>query len=147
MRKNHIKASIRGFSLLELITVVFVISLLAGIGRPYLLQSTIAANEKVALTTLRVLLTGQIQYNTRTDNYGSLSQLVSTGIVDESLQDGAKSGYDFSTQNISDIHFEAIAIPSILGRSGDKAFFVDETAVLRYTPDGVPPDGTSPPVQ
>ena len=145
--KEHTQTSFRGFSLLELIIVVFIVAMLGGLSRPYLLQSTIAANEKSALTTLRTLLSGEVQYNVRTTTYGSLADLVSTGIVDETLQDGLKSGYDFSTQNISSDHFEAIAVPLVVGRSGHKGFFVDETAVIRFSDTGTAPDGTSPPIQ
>ena len=145
--KKHTEASFGGFSLLELIVVIFIISIVVGIARPYLLQSTISANERVAITTLRVVLGGEIQYNSRTATYGTLAQLISAGIVDETLQDGAKSGYDFSTQNISDTHFEAIAVPTDVGRSGHKGFFVDETGVLSFTSTGVAPGGTSPPIQ
>lgn len=126
--------------------VVFIIALLGGLSRPYLLQSTMAANEKVALTTLRVLLSGQIQYNVRTTTYATLAQLVSTGLADETLQDGIKSGYDFSTQNITDINFEMIAVPSAIGSTGNKGYFINESTVIRYSANGTAPDSSSPPI-
>ena len=126
--------------------VVFIIALLGGLSRPYLLQSTMAANEKVALTTLRVLLSGQIQYNVRTTTYATLAQLVSTGLADETLQDGIKSGYDFSTQNITDINFEMIAVPSAFGGTGNKGYFINESTVIRYSANGTAPDSSSPPI-
>jgi len=144
--KKHTLGAFRGFSLLELMMVVFIIALLGGLSRPYLLQSTMAANEKVALTTLRVLLSGQIQYNVRTTTYATLAQLVSTGLADETLQDGIKSGYDFSTQNITDINFEMIAVPSAIGSTGNKGYFINESTVIRYSANGTAPDSSSPPI-
>ena len=144
--KKHTLGACRGFSLLELMMVVFIIALLGGLSRPYLLQSTMTANEKVALTTLRVLLSGQIQYNARTTTYATLAQLVSAGLADETLQDGIKSGYDFSTQNITDINFEMIAVPSAIGSTGNKGYFINESTVIRYSANGTAPDSSSPPI-
>jgi hypothetical protein len=126
--------------------VVFIIALLAGLSRPFLLQSTIAANENVALTTMRVILSGQIQHNVRSKSYGTLAQLVNTGLVEKTLQDGIKSGYDFSVSNISNANFELIAIPSAPGSTGNRGFFMDETAVIRFSSDGTAPDKSSPPI-
>ena len=137
----------RGFTLLELLMVVAIIALLGGMSRPFLLRSTMAANEKVALATVRVILMGEVTYNARNALYATLDQLIQHQIVDRSLEDGVKSSYQFSTENVTDTHFEIIAVPDVVGRTGSSGFFTDETSVIRYSADGSTPDTSSPPVQ
>ncbi|MDA2938051.1 prepilin-type N-terminal cleavage/methylation domain-containing protein [Acidobacteria bacterium AH-259-A15] len=134
MKKSIITDS-RGFSLLELITVAAIIALIAGFFYPYLLVSTMTTNEKTAVATIRTIFQAQIQYAVRNGTYGALEQLVSQEMLDESLRNGLKSGYRFWAQNISDTHFEVIAVPQIVGKTG-KGFFIDGTSVVRYSADG-----------
>lgn len=136
----------RGFSLLELLMLISLGFLIVGIGRPFLVDWIIAANERSAAATLRSISRAQIEYALRSATFGTLEQLVSARALDKSLQDGEDAGYKFSTQNVSAIHFEAIAIPVVAGSSGNMVFYIDETSVIRSSGGGLVPSASSPPL-
>jgi prepilin-type N-terminal cleavage/methylation domain-containing protein len=72
----------RGFSLLELLIVVAIILIIATIAIPSLLKSRQAANEASAATDLRVVNTAEVSYLSNGGVYGSTSDLVTAGLLD-----------------------------------------------------------------
>lgn len=139
----------KGFTLLELMIVVAIIAIIAGIAMPNLLRTKMAANEAGAIQSLRTLVSAQDLFrNTQGLNrYGTLAELrdVVPPCVDGALGSGTISGYTVSDVGApgSDT-WEAVALPNTVGATGNRGFFVDESGVLRYTVDGSPPDETSP---
>lgn len=96
-----------GFSLIELLIVVAIILIIAGIAIPDLLRSRIAANQASAVGSIRTIVTGE---NTYASTYGTgysvtLAQIdgPATGVsnindaqmIDSVLGSGEKSGYFF----------------------------------------------------
>ncbi len=137
-----------GFSLIELLIVVAVIGIIAALAVPNLVQSKKAANEASAIASVRNLVTAQITYASTLGggNFGSLAELSSENFADEVLGSGQKDGYDFSVATNGSIGFSVIAIPTVPGTTGERAFYGNETGVIRYTVDGTVPDSTSPPL-
>ena len=135
-----------GFSLIELLIVVTVIGIIAALAVPNLVQSRKAANEASAIASVRNLVTAQITYASTIGggNFGSLAQLSAENFADEVLGSGQKDGYDFSAAANQAVGFSVTAIPTVLGTTGERAFYGDETGVIRYTADGTVPDSTSP---
>ncbi len=139
----------KGFTLLELMIVVAIIAIIAGIAMPNLLRTKMAANEAGAIQSLRTLVSAQDLFrNTQGLNrYGTLTELrdVVPPCVDGALGSGTISGYTVSDVGApgSDT-WGAVALPNTVGTTGNRGFFVDESGVLRYTVDGSPPDETSP---
>ena len=89
---------------------------------------------------------GQVAYENRYHNYGTLQELVDDQLIDGSLGSGSKSGYQFLMQIATQGRFEIVAIPQEAGVSGEKGFYGDETGVIRSSTDGSMPGPTSPPV-
>jgi type IV pilus assembly protein PilA len=97
----------RGFSLVELLIVVAIILIIAGIAIPDLLRSRIAANQASAVGSIRTIITGE---NTYAATYGTgysttlaqldgpatvVSSINNAEVIDSVLGSGEKSGYFF----------------------------------------------------
>ena len=134
-----------GFSLIELLIVVAVIGIIAALAVPNLVQSKKAANEASAIASVRNLVTAQITYASTLGggNFGSLAELSAENFADEVLGSGQKDGYDFSVGANGSIGFNVLATPTVPGTTGERAFYGDETGVIRYTVDGTVPDSAS----
>jgi len=137
-----------GFSLIELLIVVAVIMVIAGIAIPNFIRSKMRANEAGAVSNLRTVTTASVVYNT---TYGvgfapSLAALggnpaapsaTSAGLIDSVLSSGVKSGYTYTytvlaTDSAGNAQAYSIAADPITpGTTGDRHFYADQTAVIR----------------
>jgi len=147
----------KGFSLIELLIVVAIILIIAAIAIPNLIKSKMAANEASAVGSLRTLTTGEIAYASACPAIGFTHTLADLGNgntcpgannqIDSTLQSGTKSGYTFTNPgrtsgNNPETMFAWTGLPAS-GSSGTRGFYVDETGVIRYTPNGVAPTNAS----
>jgi type IV pilus assembly protein PilA len=157
------KKSQAGFSLIELLIVVAIILVIAAIAVPNFLAARMSANESSSVQELRGITTAQLAYQTQ---YGlgytaSLAYLGGTGsvssstnalLIDPALGSGSKNGYQFVyvplLQDASGnyITYTLNANPNVLGATGRRFFYTDQTAILRYsyTAAALP---TDPPIQ
>lgn len=137
-----------GFSLLELLIVVAVIMIIAGIAIPNFIRSKMRANEAGAVSNMRTIATASVVYNT---TYGvgfapslpalggdpSAPSAAQAGLIDSVLSSGVKNGYIFSyTVTASDANgnaqaYSVTADPITPGTTGDRHFYTDQTAVIR----------------
>lgn len=69
----------KGFSLIELLIVVAIILIIAGIAIPNLLRSRIAANEASAVRSLRAIDTAEVSYATTYPSIGYANNLATLG--------------------------------------------------------------------
>lgn len=142
-----------GFSMIELLIVVAIITLIAAIAIPNLRTARQSANKASAIQSLRTITTAEHLYKSKFQQYGTLADIAPEGTLDASLASGSKSSYTFVINVTTDptnpdpaafVHFAIKATPfedpTVLPH-----FYVDETAVIRYV-DGAPADATSPPI-
>ena len=156
-----------GFTLIELMIVVAIIAIIAAIAIPNLLRSRMSANEANASGSLRTISTSQSSFQTAAfiDNdgngegdFGTLAQLADPDgagatppYIDSVLGGGNKQGYiytvavTFGTPVVAPL-FTCTAIPTALGQTGYRQFYVDETGVIRFTADGAAPTVASSPL-
>ncbi len=129
------KKSNKGFSLLELLIVVAIILIIATIAIPSLLRSRQAANESAAVANLRTINTAEVTYlSSSGGNYGSMSDLVTAGLLDNTFNNTAtapKAGYTFSITN-SGTDYTAFADPASTN-TGRFGYYSTPDAVIRYS--------------
>jgi type IV pilus assembly protein PilA len=66
-----------------------------------------------------------------------------TGIIDNVLATGTKSGYTFPYNPVAanglNTTYTTLAVPLIVGMTGQRGFFSDQTGVIRYSLSGAAP--------
>src|SRR5258708_13748801 len=125
----------KGFSLIELLSVVGIILIIAAIAIPNLLRSKMAANEASAVATMRTLNTSAVAYSTTYGTYpthltdlGPASTPSSTAadLIDSvlALDPAIKSGYTFVwTAPNSNSTYTLTATPVTPGVPAHTGFF------------------------
>jgi type IV pilus assembly protein PilA len=151
----------KGFSLIELLIVVAIILIIAAIAIPNLIKSKMAANEASAVGSIRTINTGEVNYAASCPAIGYASVLVNlssgggcaggVGIIDQVLGNGSKSGYTFAAPATAGADglfdtYTVIATPAVLGTTGQRGFFSDQTGVIRYNLAGTGMAVTDPPL-
>ncbi len=139
----------KGFSLIELMIVVLIIGIIAGLSMPNLVKSKMAAHEASAISAVRSIVTAQITFATTGgaggDFAADLSALEARNLIDSVLGSGTAEAYSFSVSG-SGIQYTIDARPLVYGSSGTRSFFADASGVIRYTTADVAASITSPPL-
>lgn len=134
-----------GYSLIELLTVVVILGIIAAIAIPNLLRARQLANSSSAILSLRTISTAQHLFRRLNNVYGTMEQLTESRDIDTALGSGQKSGYVFQIVLLDDgTRFTCIATPMDKPDVYDH-YYVDETAVIRFN-SGAPADSTSTPI-
>ncbi|MGB2625065.1 MAG: prepilin-type N-terminal cleavage/methylation domain-containing protein [Candidatus Acidiferrum sp.] len=156
----------KGFSLIELLIVVAIILIIAAIAIPNLLRSRMAANEASAVGSIRTINTAQVTYSSTYPATGFAASLASLGgtassctgsatstnacLLDSVLSLGTKSGYTFvvgGTSGTPVVTYTVTGAPVVVGQTGQRAFFSDQSGVIRYNANGTGESVTDPPLQ
>lgn len=155
----------KGFSLIELLIVVAIILIIAAIAIPNLLRSRMAANESSAVGSLRTVNTAELMYSASYPDtgFGTLANLggpaascagatfasaAQACLIDDVLATTAvKSGYNFTATpgaGTPAVTYASLAVPTVNGQSGQRAFCSDQSGVIRFNAGGVACANTDP---
>ena len=161
----------KGFSLIELLIVVAIILIIAAIAIPNLMRSRMAANESSAVGAVRTINTAETSYAAAFPDTGYSVDLTSLGGTAAQCAPGTvattasgcyidvllsitkqKSGYKFdaagaklggsTTNNVYTVTAEPLGI----GSTGNRAFFSDQSGVIRYALTGAGESAASSPL-
>jgi type IV pilus assembly protein PilA len=155
-----------GFSLIELLIVVAIILIIAGIAIPNLLKARISANESSAVGSIRALTSANILYFVQCPANGFAAALANLGpgdgsctaltAIDEVLASGTKSGYTITytpgAANAAGLisTYTILALPVTARVTGQRAFCSSQDGVIHYNEGGAACDPTpagDPPLQ
>lgn len=153
----------KGFSLIELLIVVFIILIISAIAIPSLFRSKIAANESSAVSSIRQINTAEGTYASSwgsgyaaaLPNLGGTSAACLAGataanacLLDDliSVPPFSKSGYTFAaggTNQVGGIFngYEVNATANTVQTTGVRAFCSDASGVIKYVTPGAAPIG------
>jgi len=133
----------RGFTLVEIMIVVAIISLLAAIAIPNLLRARHNANEAAAIAALRTISTACESFRAAQTPTTYPATLAALGTATPAYIDGAlaaataagtaKQGYFYTYALVNANQYTCTATPAVVGTTGTRIFFVDESGVLRLT--------------
>jgi type IV pilus assembly protein PilA len=135
----------RGFSLLEMLIIVAIILVIAALAVPNLLRSKMSANEASAVSSLRTLNSACVSYSTTWTGFplalsylgpGKPPTTTAADLVDSVLAAGTKAGYTITYVSGPPIGgqvrtYTLSASPSVVGQTGSRYFFTDQTGVIR----------------
>jgi type IV pilus assembly protein PilA len=130
----------RGFSLIELLIVIAIILIIAGIAIPQLLRARIAANEAAAAETVRTITTASMAYNSTWGNgfppslatlgglAGALATCDQADLMDPvvTIAPNQKNGFTYAYTAVG----APVAAPAGCGTPGSNAYLVSATPVL-----------------
>jgi type II secretory pathway pseudopilin PulG len=124
--------------------VVSIIALLAALSISMMLRNRITANETVAITSCRTIVSACQSYyaNIIPHQYpATLAILGAAGptgpaYIDTALASRNKSGYVFTYQLITPVSFVLNADPQVVNRTGNRYFYSDETGRITAREDG-----------
>jgi len=132
-----------GFTLVEIMIVVAIISLLAAIAIPNLLRARHNANEAAAIAALRTISTACESFRsaqTPTAYPADLAALslptppyIDAGLAGATMAATARQGYFFTYARTNVNQYTCTANPAVSGTTGTRVFFVDESGVIRLT--------------
>ena len=122
----------KAFTLIEIMVVVAILGVIASIAIPMMFRNQMNANEITAITSCRTIVSACHSFYSVSMPRSYPEDLETLGNtipphIDFVLASGAKSGYDFTYNNTSQVSFTLNADPQFPGRTGNRYFYADES--------------------
>ena len=146
-----------GFSLVELLVALAIISIILAIAIPTLMSAHTNASETVVMREVQTIFQAQTQYLSQFGDYAAaLSELgppltgaagpKAAKLIPASLASGEKNGYLF-VMTKTPSGFAVNANPKVFERNGRRTFYIDQDGVLRQHWGREPATADSPEIQ
>lgn len=132
----------RGFTLIELMIAIVIITIIAAIAIPNIISARKNANESAAIGHLKTIANTQNMFreadkeNDNEHDFGSLIELSDTELIDGTLGSGSRTGYNYATGpgsvNTGFLWF-ATANPQLPPNTGERYFCTNQRGQIFYT--------------
>lgn len=131
-----------GFNIVDLALLAGIAVIVAAVSLPNLVQSRKRGNEATAIGALKTIATSEAIFregdkeNDGDLDYGMLSELDATKVIDHVLGSGTKQGYFFEAAysvTTSEFLWFATANPAEFGITGDRLMETNQAGVLFFT--------------
>ena len=134
MDKTGDNQSLRGFTLVEIMIVLSVIIILAGIAIPNVLRARMNANESIAQSTLKTMSGGFENYAaTNQGNYPTaMADLTGSAppFLNEDYTASITAGYSFACGSMTVLGYSCTATPQNCGITGSKTFTITQGGIM-----------------
>ncbi|MEP7353895.1 MAG: prepilin-type N-terminal cleavage/methylation domain-containing protein [Acidobacteriota bacterium] len=146
-----------GFSLIELLIVVAIIMIIAGIAIPKMNNAMMGAREMSAVREIGTIHSAQTQYYSQFQRFAkNLAELgppasgapgpAAADLIPASLASGKKSGHVYVLA-ATPTGYAVSVVPEAFGTSGRRTFYSDQTLVVRQNWSQEPATAQSPEMQ
>lgn len=148
----------KGFTLIELLIVMSIIIIIATFAIPNITRIRRQGNESSAVQSIKAIVEAELQYSQTypANGYacsigalggekGATPSPAAAGLIPADLASGTKAGYTFSIVNCTHVtvnnqdqytSYEINAVPSQVGRTGDRGFCSDDSQQVKVDPKG-----------
>lgn len=148
------RLSRRGFTLMELLIVIAIILVIAGVALPRLNQVLMQANETAAIQNIQAIQKAQAMYLSSFGRYANtLTELgpptsgtagaAGADLIPADLAQGKKQGYQYSLVATEE-GYAINANPEKFNNSGSKTFYSDHSSVIHENRGKEPATAASP---
>ena len=126
----------RGFTAIEILSAVAVVSILAALAIPHIIKVRMGANEAAAQTALRTIGSAMAAYHLEKATYPSdLTELApgrDTPVnIEANVANGLKLGYRFEVASADQDTYQVIASPQNPQGTGRYLFILTETGIIQ----------------
>jgi type IV pilus assembly protein PilA len=146
-----------GFSLIELLIVVAIIMIIAGIAIPKMNSAMMGSREMAAVREIGTVHQAQTQYYSQFQRFAkSMAELgppasgapgpAAADLIPASLASGKKSGHIY-TLAATPTGYAISVVPESFGTTGRRTFYSDQTLVIRQNWSQEPATAQSPELQ
>jgi hypothetical protein len=122
--------------------LISILLLIVALSLPKLVESRKHSNEASAIGALKAIASAESRFregDAEQDgnlDYGMLSELAATGLIDAEVGTGTKAGYRFSANysfTTSEFLWFGSTAPTRAGMTGDRSFVTNQAGLIYYT--------------